>query len=105
MVIEVKDPEAGVLHMVNFNYRRVPAVALARQMIQEGRLGKIHHYHGAYFQDWIIDPSFPLVWRMDKKYAASGALAADWGFPADAHRFGGRRERRFSCRSQSVGYF
>ncbi len=79
--------KAGVLHMVNFNYRRVPAVALARQMIQEGRLGKIHHYHGAYFQDWIIDPSFPLVWRMEKKYAGSGALGDIGAHAADLAQF------------------
>ncbi len=79
--------KAGVLHMVNFNYRRVPAVALARQMIQEGRIGKIHHYHGAYFQDWIIDPSFPLVWRMEKKYAGSGALGDIGAHAADLAQF------------------
>jgi predicted dehydrogenase len=66
--------KAGVLHYLNFNYRRVPAVAFAKKMIEEGKLGQIYHYHGAYLQDWIMDPQFPLVWRLEKKYAGSGAL-------------------------------
>ena len=65
---------AGVKHMVMFNYRRVPAVAYARQMIEAGRLGRINRYHGAYMQDWIVDPGFPLSWRMQQQYAGSGAL-------------------------------
>jgi len=66
--------KAGVKHMVNFNYRRVPAVAFARKLIEDGKLGHIYHYHGAYLQDWIMDPNFPLVWRLEKKFAGSGAL-------------------------------
>jgi predicted dehydrogenase len=65
---------AGVKHYVNYNYRRVPAVAFAKRLIEEGRLGKIYRYHGAYLQDWIMDADFPLVWRLEKKYAGSGAL-------------------------------
>jgi predicted dehydrogenase len=66
--------KAGVMHMVNFSYRRVPAVAFAKQLIDEGILGDVYHYHGAYLQDWIIDPEFPLVWRLEKRFAGSGAL-------------------------------
>jgi predicted dehydrogenase len=66
--------KAGVMHMVNFNYRRVPAVAFAKKLIDEGRIGDVYHYHGAYLQDWIMNPDFPLVWRLEKKYAGSGAL-------------------------------
>lgn len=66
--------KAGVKNMVFFNYRRVPAVAFARQMIREGKLGEIYHFRAAYLQDWIVDPEFPLVWRLDKKIAGSGAL-------------------------------
>jgi predicted dehydrogenase len=66
--------KAGVLHMVNFNYRRVPAIAYAKKLIADGRIGDVYHYHGAYLQDWIIDPDFPLVWRLEKKFAGSGAL-------------------------------
>ena len=65
---------AGVTHMICHNYRRAPAVTLARQLIQEGRLGEIHHYRGVYLQDWIVDPNFPRVWRLEKAKAGSGAL-------------------------------
>ncbi len=66
--------EAGVVHMVCHNYRRVPAVALAKQWISEGRIGEIRHYRGTYLQDWIVDPAFPRVWRLEKARAGSGAL-------------------------------
>ncbi len=65
--------DAGVKNQVNFNYRTCPAVTLAKQLIDEGRIGKIFHWRGCYLQDWIIDPSFPLVWRLDKNVAGSGA--------------------------------
>lgn len=55
-----------------FNYRRVPAVALARQIVNEGRLGRIYHVRAQYLQDWG-GPETPLVWRFDKKRAGSGA--------------------------------
>jgi predicted dehydrogenase len=65
--------EAGVLHGVFFNYRKAPAVALAKQMIESGALGRIYHWRGVYLQDWIADPNFPLVWRLKKELAGSGA--------------------------------
>ena len=65
---------AGVIAMVNFNYRRVPAVQLAKQLIHAGELGEIRHWRAAYLQDWINDPNFPLVWRLQKELAGSGAL-------------------------------
>ena len=64
---------AGIKHMVAFNYRRVPAIALARQMIKEGKIGRIFHFNAVYYQDWLVDPDFPYVWRHDKKIAGSGA--------------------------------
>ena len=64
---------AGVRHMVWFNYRRIPAIALARKLIQQGELGRIFHIRAAYLQDWIVDPGFPLVWRLRKAIAGSGA--------------------------------
>jgi len=64
----------SVMHMVCFNYRRAPAVALASQLITEGRIGKVCHYRGTYLQDWIVDPNFPRVWRLEKAKAGSGAL-------------------------------
>ncbi|GGR51213.1 oxidoreductase [Actinoplanes ianthinogenes] len=64
----------GVRAMCGFNYRRVPAVAMMRQMIAEGRLGSIRHVRANYLQDWIVDPSYPLVWRLRREVAGSGAL-------------------------------
>jgi predicted dehydrogenase len=64
----------GVRSMCGFNYRRVPAVALMRQLVAAGRIGDIRHIRGVYLQDWIVDPSFPLVWRLRKEIAGSGAL-------------------------------
>jgi len=66
--------EAGVRHMVAFNYRRTPAVALAKKYIDEGRIGKILSFRGTYLQDWSADPNSPLSWRFQKKVAGSGAL-------------------------------
>ncbi|MGG1576097.1 Gfo/Idh/MocA family protein [Fictibacillus sp. NRS-1165] len=66
--------EAGVKHMVAFNYRRTPAVALAKKYIEEGRIGKILSFRGTYLQDWSADPESPLSWRFQKKIAGSGAL-------------------------------
>ncbi len=65
---------AGVKHMCAFNYRFVPAVRLAREMIAAGELGEIFHFRGRYLQEWIADPDFPMVWRLDKSVAGSGAL-------------------------------
>lgn len=64
----------NVVGMVNFNYRRVPAVQLARDLISSGRLGKIYHWRSVYLQDWIMDPNFPLVWRLQKDVAGAGTL-------------------------------
>ena len=64
----------GVRSMVGFNYRRVPAAAYAKQLVAEGRLGQIRHVRAVYLQDWILDPEFPLVWRLQKEEAGSGAL-------------------------------
>ncbi len=66
--------KAGVKHMIMHNYRKLPAVAFTKKLIEDGRVGDVYHYHGAYLQDWIMDPRFPLVWRLDKKTAGSGAL-------------------------------
>ncbi len=64
---------AKVVNMVNHNYRRVPAVSLAKQMIEAGELGEIYHFRGVYLQDWIVNKEFPLVWRLRKELAGSGA--------------------------------
>jgi predicted dehydrogenase len=64
----------GVRAMVGFTYRRVPAIALARKLVADGRVGTIHHVRAQYLQDWIVDPEAPLSWRLDKASAGSGAL-------------------------------
>ncbi|MFF0447881.1 Gfo/Idh/MocA family protein [Streptomyces sp. NPDC004609] len=64
----------GQLAMVGFNYRRVPAVAYARRLIAEGRLGTLRHLRFIYLQDWLVDPEFPLTWRLQREHAGSGAL-------------------------------
>lgn len=71
MVAAVK--KAGVVNMICHNYRRIPAIALAKRMIERGDLGdRIYHYRARYAQDWIADPNFPLVWRLQAKIAGSG---------------------------------
>ncbi len=68
--------KAGVPNMVSFNYRRVPAVTLAKQLIDQGRLGKIFHYRAVFLQDWTISADLPqggdALWRLDVKAAGSG---------------------------------
>jgi predicted dehydrogenase len=64
----------GVRSMVGFTYRRVPAIALARRLVAEGRIGEIRHVRAQYLQDWIADPQAPLSWRLDKSKAGSGSL-------------------------------
>nr|WBO81400.1 Gfo/Idh/MocA family oxidoreductase [Streptomyces sp. SBE_14.2] len=66
--------ERGQLAMVGFNYRRVPATALARRMVAEGRIGKLRHVRVTYLQDWLVDPQFPLTWRLRREHAGSGSL-------------------------------
>jgi predicted dehydrogenase len=64
----------GVCSMTGFNYRRVPALALARQLVSAGRIGQVRHVRASYLQDWLVDPSFPLTWRLRRERAGSGAL-------------------------------
>ena len=74
LVIERGVAATGVTAMCAFNYRFVPAVRLAREIIASGDLGEIFHFRGRYLQEWIIDADFPMVWRLDKDVAGSGAL-------------------------------
>lgn len=62
------------VNMVAFNYRRTPAVALARKFIEEGAIGKVRNFRGTYLQDWSADPDSPLSWRFQKDVAGSGSL-------------------------------
>ena len=65
---------AGVRHFLMHNYRRLPAVALAKRMIEDGRLGRIFHYRARYLQDWAMSEDLPLLWRFTKNDSGSGAL-------------------------------
>ncbi len=64
-----------LVHYLNHNYRRCPAVRLAKKMITEGKIGQIYHWRGAYLQDWIVDPEFPLTWQLRKESAGMGPQA------------------------------
>ncbi len=64
--------KAGVKHYLNHNYRRCPAIRLAKRLIDEGKIGQIYHWRGAYLQSWIMDPNFPLTWHLQKDKAGSG---------------------------------
>lgn len=66
--------KAGIKHMCGFSYRFAPAVCTIKKMIQSGQLGEIYHVRAAYQQDWIVDPEFPINWRLQKKTAGSGTL-------------------------------
>jgi predicted dehydrogenase len=79
--------KAGVKHCCGFSYRFTPSLALARQLVQDGRIGKIYHVFVRYAQDWIRDPNFGMVWRFDKKIAGSGPLGDLSAHSIDATRF------------------
>ncbi|MGJ9411729.1 Gfo/Idh/MocA family protein [Aeromicrobium sp. CF4.19] len=64
----------GVRSMVGFTYRRTPAVALARRLVEEGRIGTVRHVRAQYLQDWLADEDAPMSWRLDRSRAGSGAL-------------------------------
>lgn len=66
--------KAGVRHFLMHNYRRAPAVALAKKIIDDGRIGRIFHFRARYLQDWAMSPKLQMLWRFDKQRAGSGAL-------------------------------
>jgi predicted dehydrogenase len=77
----------GLFTTVWYNYRRVPALCLARRLVKEGRIGRVFHVRAHYLQSWIIDPSFPLVWRLDGAVAGSGSHGDLNAHIIDAARF------------------
>jgi predicted dehydrogenase len=79
--------EAGTINTVCFNYRRAPAVQLAKKLIDDGRLGTIRHWRATYLQDFIMDPQFPLIWRLKKELAGSGALGDIGAHSVDLAQF------------------
>ena len=79
--------EAGVVSMCFYNLRKIPALSLAHQMIQQGLIGTINQWRGAFMQSWLVDPDFPLTWRLKKETAGSGALADLGSHSIDLARF------------------
>jgi predicted dehydrogenase len=79
--------QRGQVAMVGFNYRRVPALTLARSLIAAGRIGQLHHVRASYLQDWLVDPEFPLAWRLQRDEAGSGALGDLGAHLIDIARF------------------
>lgn len=79
--------KAGVKHMVAHNYRFVPAIVQARKLIESGQMGRIFHFRAVYLQEWIMDPNFPKVWRLDKSVAGSGTLGDLGSHIIDLARF------------------
>ncbi|MFY9130462.1 MAG: Gfo/Idh/MocA family oxidoreductase [Saccharofermentanales bacterium] len=80
LALDMKDAEAmveavnkaGVVNMVGFNFRRVPALCLAKQLIEDGTLGEIYHFRAIWQQDWLTDPMFPMSWRLRRNMAGYG---------------------------------
>ena len=93
--------KAGVKHMVAFNYRYVPAIRQAYELIHSGQLGEIYHFRAVYLQEWIMDPSFPMVWRLDKARAGSGALGDLGAHIIDLARFLVGEPRRVSSMAKT----
>jgi predicted dehydrogenase len=86
MIAAVK--RARVVNMVCHNYRRIPAIALAKKMIDGAEIGdRIFHCRARYAQDWIVDPNFPLVWRLQSGAAGSGALGDIFSHIVDLSRY------------------
>lgn len=79
--------KAGVKHMTAFNYRFVPAIRQAYNLISSGALGEIYHFRAQYLQEWIVDPNFPMTWRFEKEIAGSGALGDLGAHVIDLGRF------------------
>jgi len=78
---------SGARAMVGFNYRRVPALTLARRLVEQGRIGTLRHVRAVYLQDWLVDPDSPLTWRMQAEQAGSGALGDLGAHIVDLARF------------------
>lgn len=79
--------KAGIKHCCGYSYRFTPSLALARQLVLEGRVGRVYHVFVRYAQDWITNPKFAMVWRFDKKIAGSGPLGDLSAHSIDAARF------------------
>ncbi|MEM3503589.1 MAG: Gfo/Idh/MocA family oxidoreductase [Candidatus Micrarchaeia archaeon] len=83
----VRAEKQGIVHGVMFNYRFLPAIRLAKKIINEGMLGKIYHFRAVYLEDFALDPTSPLVWRYIKSEAGSGSLGDDGSHIVDMARY------------------
>ena len=79
--------EMGVVNMVGFNCRCVPAVELAKQMIDNGAVGRLYHFRGIYQQDWLSDPNYPITWRLKKDLAGNGVHGDQGAHVIDIMRY------------------
>ncbi len=70
-MLEAAD-KAGIVHYLNHNYRRCPAIRLAKKLIDEGKLGRLYHWRGTYQQDWLADPQTPMRWQLRHEFAGGG---------------------------------
>jgi predicted dehydrogenase len=79
--------KAGIKHMVGFNYRKIPAIAYARQLIEDGGIGEINHFRGFYISDWAIDPKIPLSWRFQSSKSGPGEIGDQGSHIIDIARY------------------
>ncbi|MCL5073601.1 MAG: Gfo/Idh/MocA family oxidoreductase [Actinobacteria bacterium] len=77
----------GVKNICGFNYRMVPAIVLAKNLIMDGKLGRIFHFRARYLQEWMAEPDFPMIWKLRKAEAGSGALGDLGAHIIDLGRF------------------
>jgi len=87
--MEMRDAvkKAGVKNICCFNYRVVPAIVLAKNLITGGKLGRLFHFRARYLQEWIVDPDFPIIWRLRKDECGSGAIGDLGSHIIDLGRF------------------
>ncbi len=79
--------KSGSIHMICHNYRFAPAVQMAKRLIESGQLGEIYHYRANYLQDWLMDPQYPMSWRLNKEISGSGAHGDLMSHSIDLARF------------------
>ena len=87
----------GITHYLNHNYRRCPAVRLAKRLIDEGRIGRVFHWRGTYLQSWMVDPEFPVTWHLQKQFAGSGPLIDLGSHSVDLARYLVGEIRKVAC--------
>lgn len=92
--------KAGIVHYLNHNYRRCPAVLMAKRLIDDGEIGEIYHWRGAYQQSWLVNPQHPLDWKLRKATAQAGPLWDLGSHAVDLARFLVGEFREIDCRGK-----